>query len=306
MELGLYLASIGFIVIWFSSGKEQMNQPKIYMNYIIDHSYLKYLIHDKLKESVQFKTGGSLKIINLTELNARSPRADVVIYDEESQAEPDAYNAAVSILAGSLLGLIIHISTPVKASIFEDNYERLRRREIIHGEQFVFSRTWQDASWLASKAEWYEEQKRILPGWYYRQEHEASFELPSGAVFQNVIYEPYSDQLEEEMVSHPLCSGVDWNPASGHTIVSVKWLPHRFAVVVVNESIFSSGYSRDMKLKEFYKLGPYFSLGNRLVIEDGGINLEYVKWFYEMLGETNFSYQEQHFSTEEWDNQDVA
>ncbi len=48
---------------------------------------------------------------NLTELNARSARADFIIYDEEAQADEDAYNAAVNILAGSPLGIIIHIST---------------------------------------------------------------------------------------------------------------------------------------------------------------------------------------------------
>ena len=49
VEDGLYLASIGFTVIWFSSGKEQMNQPKKYMKYIVEQSYLKYLVSDMLK-----------------------------------------------------------------------------------------------------------------------------------------------------------------------------------------------------------------------------------------------------------------
>ena len=154
MELAQYLASLGFTGIWFSSGKEQIEQPKKYMKFIIENSYLKYLVKELLKERVTYTTGGELKLLNLTELKARSPRADFVIYDEESQADRDAYNAAINILAGSDLGLIIHISTPVKASVFEENYDRLRMREITTGEQFVFSRIWSDASWLYKKKDW--------------------------------------------------------------------------------------------------------------------------------------------------------
>ena len=75
MELALYLASIGFTGIWFSPGKEQTKQPQKYMKYIVERSYLKYLIDVMLTTSVSFTTGGSLRIVNLTELNARSPRA---------------------------------------------------------------------------------------------------------------------------------------------------------------------------------------------------------------------------------------
>ena len=246
-----------------------------------------------------------LSLTNLTELNARSARADALFYDEESQADEAAYRAGVSILAGSELGMIFHFSTPVKASIFEENHDRLKRREIISGEQFIFSCTWEDVGFLAKKKEWYEEQRSILPGWYFRQEHEASIELPAGAVFQNVIYDPYPDWVMQAIHNEPLCSGVDWNPASGHTLVSVKWLLRHHAVVVMNEQIFSEGYSRDMKVKEFYRLAKYFTKGNKLVFESGGINEEYVKWFYDMLDETRLNYPEQQFASEEWDNQDV-
>ena len=141
-ELALWLAHIGFVGIWFGSGRDQLGQPKKYMKYIIEHSYLKYMINTEelLKESVVFKNGGELKLKNLTELNARSSRADFIVYDEEAQAEKDAYNAAVNILAGSNLGLIIHISTPCKGTVFEENHDRLKLREITTGEQFIFSR----------------------------------------------------------------------------------------------------------------------------------------------------------------------
>ena len=86
MLLGLYLSSLGFNGIWFSSGRDQLNQPKKYLKFIIENSYLKYLVKELLKESVLFKNQGDLILKNLTELNARSARADFIIYDEEAQA----------------------------------------------------------------------------------------------------------------------------------------------------------------------------------------------------------------------------
>jgi hypothetical protein len=304
MELGLYLGSIGFKGIWFSSGKQQVEQPKKYMKYIIEHSYLKFLLAPGglLKESVAFVNGGELRLLNLTELNARSPRADFVIYDEEAQAEKDAYNAAVNILAGSDLGLVIHISTPVKASVFEENHDRLKMREILHNEQFIFSRTWEDASWLYKKKDWYQEQKKILPGWYFRQEHEASFELPMGAVFQNVIYEPYELDLLKRLEDMPNASGVDWNPAAGHTRVTVKWTPDYLNVVVLGEAVFATGYDRELKEQEFYALAPWFTNGNKIVLEDGGINIPYIDWFSDMIEHFRFNWREQCWSAEEWDS----
>mgnify|MGYP007065677175 CR=1 FL=1 len=142
MCLALYLASLGFTGIWFASHSKQMEQPKKYMKRIIERSYLKHLISDLLKESVQFQTSGELQILNLTEDNARSPRADFVVYDELARAEEDAYNAASSILSNSDLALIINISTPCKATIEEERYDIIKRREIIHNEELVSEKCW--------------------------------------------------------------------------------------------------------------------------------------------------------------------
>jgi hypothetical protein len=307
MENALYLSSLGFKGIWFSPGKEQTNQPKNYMKYIIERSYLKYMIAPEglLKTSVEFTTGGSLKIINLTELNARSPRADFVVYDEQAQAEEDAYRAAVSILSVTKLGMVFNISTPVKPSIFEDNYKRLMLRQMKTGVQFVFSRTWEDVSYLRDKREWYEEQKRILPGWYFRQEHEACFELRTGAVFKDVIYDPYTPEMQDMLSREKMCSGLDWNPAAGHILVSVKWHPYENAVVVVKEVNLGAGYVAELDDPLLYRLGPYFTDGNSLVMEDGGINIGYIKWFNKVLGETRFNWNNQQWYKEEWDNQDI-
>lgn len=308
MEPNLYLASLGFKGIWFSPGKQQTKQPQKYMKFIIENSYLKYLIAPDglLKTSVEFISGGSLEILNLTELNARSPRADFVTYDEQAQAEEDAYRAAVSILSVTKLGLIFNISTPVKPSIFEDNYKRLLQRQLETGVQFVFSRSWEDVSYLASKRDWYEEQRRTLPGWYFRQEHEASFELRTGAVFVDVIYDPYSDELQELIRDQPDCSGLDWNPAAGHCLGSVRWFPDHSAVVVTHEINLGPGYAMELEESMFWKIAPWFTKGNSLVLEDGGINIPYIKWFRKKKDEVYFNWPKQQYHVEEWDNQDIA
>jgi len=284
MKMALFLASKGFKCIWFSSGRDQLKQPKIYLDYIINNSFLKYLIQDKLKESVDFITEGSLYLTNLTELNARSARADALFYDEESQADEAAYRAGVSILAGSELGMIFHFSTPVKATIFEENHDRLKRREVLTGEQFIFSCTWEDIGFLYKKKEWYLEQKDILPGWYFRQEHEASFELPSGAIFQNVIYKDIPSWIQTYNKS-PLVSGLDWNPVAGHWVVGGRWLLNDEAFVVQHASNLGVGYTHQLEDPEFpstariyERMRKYFINGAKLCVEDGGINIAYCDW----------------------------
>jgi hypothetical protein len=309
MKLALYLAYLGFIGIWFSSGNDQLEQPKKYLDYLTTNSFLKYLLpksKDKLKLSVRFKHGGELRLNNATELNCRSSRADFIVWDEQAQVEEDAYRAGVSILATSNLGFVFHISTPVKATVFEENYERLRRREVIDKVKCVFTRRWDDIGFLYKNKEWYEEQKRILPGWYFRQEHECSFELPSGAVFKDVVYTPYPEHICRQTEHQHRCSGLDWNPAGGHVLSSVKWLPDESAVVVVKEVNLGQGYAAALGTDMFMRIAPYFTEGDRLVIEDGGINLEYVTWFNKMLAETRLNWRNQQWAKEEWDNQDVA
>ncbi len=291
-----------------------MTQPKKYMRRIIDKSFLKYCIKAPLrenyaKESVEFEGGGTLQILNLTEAKGRSPRCDVVLYDEESEVEEDAYMAAESILDGSNIGLTIHASTPVKASKFEENHTLLSTRQVLTGHELIFSREYDEISFLVdtpAKRAKYEVKKKVWPAWYFRQELQCKFELRSGAVFHNVIYDPYPESLEKLIYSQPYCSGVDWNPAAGHVRSSIKWTPDIQNIVVVGEDMFSVGYAREMKMKEFSVLRKWFTKGNRIVLEDGGINIPYIDWFLEMLEQTRLNWPEQRWTTEEWDNQDIA
>jgi len=299
--IATYLASLGFVGIWFGAAKDQIEQPKKYLKWIIENSYLKYLVAELLKESVSFMNGGALKLRNLTEMNARSSRADFIVYDEEAQADKDAYNAAINILAGSSLGMVFHISTPTKASVFEENHDRLKYREIIHKEQFIFSHTWEDASWLRAKSDWYEEQEKILPKWYFDQEHNAEFTLALGAVFQNVDFSPYPPTILE---NQRLCSGIDWNPVAGHWLVGVKWSRDYKHVYVMEEHDLGNGYTHEMTQEQYNTIKSYYMNENSLTVEEGGINEAYVKWLKEREAE-NYSQVERHLHYEEWDSAGV-
>lgn len=307
MEIALYLASIGFEGIWFAAVAKQMEQPKKYLKYIVGKSYLKYLVKtgDLLKESVFFTTGGELKIYNLTEDNARSPRCDFVIYDEEARADRDAYDAGTSILSNSLLGLSFHISTACKATIFEENYDRIKIREITTGEQFIFTRSWYEISFLERKRAWYEEEKKIKPAWYFRQEHECSFELPMGAVFQNVQFTEYPEWLLEAVKDQPLLSGLDWNPVAGHMLVSKKWTKDLMNSVVMGEIDLGQGYAVQMTNDQWDIIKKHASHGNHLNYECSGLNEEYVKWLQKKKSETRFNWPDQNWHSEEWDSQGV-
>ena len=307
MKPALYLSAKGFIGKWFSSGRDQLAQPKKYMDYLVSNSFLKYLVNEKLKESVTFITGGELVLTNLTELNARSSRGDFIVYDEESQADISAYRAGVSILAGSELGLVFHISTPVKASIFEENHDRLKLRELITGEQFIFSKRWDEVEFLAKKREWYEEQKTIVPGWYFRQEHEASFELPSGAVFQNVIYRDIPSWIQA-YDDTPLCSGIDWNPVAGHWLVGGRWFSDNEAYVIQHAINLGVGYTHQLNdpkfpstAKIYERIRKYFMHDKRVCVEDGGINIAYCDWLRERRAEDS-GLRNDYVTYEEWDS----
>ena len=312
MCICLYFTYLGWRVIYFCSKASQMTQPKKYMKRIIDGSFLIYCIkrpHNEFyaKESIEFEGGGTLQILNLTESKGRSPRCDVVLYDEESGVEEDAYMAAESILDGSDIGLTIHASTPVKASKFEENHDTLRLREITTGHELIFTREYDEINFLIdtpAKRAKYEEKKRKWPPWYFRQELQCSFELASGAVFRNVIYDPYPDWIWSAIQNQPLLSGIDWNPVNGHWLVSVKFTPDMKNVVVMEERPLGFGYTHELSEEMYNAIRPYYMRGNKLVCEDGGTNDAFVKWLKEketensMIGERSLKY-------EEWDTAGV-
>jgi len=306
MKLCLYLIYLGFEGIYFTANASQLERPKIYLRNLIARSFLKWCVADQRKEAVEFIGNGRLELINLTESKALSPRADFIIFDEERKADPDAYNNTEGIFADTDMLFTIHISTPEKASIFEDNYDLLKTREIEYDQQLIFERKLYDISFLwddPARRKRYLELKKKLPAWFWRQEFECSFELPMGAVFQNVEYGTYPDWLMKQIQHQYLCSGVDWNPVSGHWLVSGKWTLDYMNFVFTEAHDIGQGYAVDMNQNQFYILAKHGAKGNHITLEDGGINIEYIKWWNKMLSETRFNYPDQNFHKEEWDSQ---
>lgn len=313
MELALYLSSLGFHGVWFSAGADQLDQAKKYMKYIINCSYLKYLIIPGLllKESVVFLNGGELKLKNLTELKARSARGDFIIYDEEAMADEVAYNAGVNILRVSNLCFIFHISTAKKGSLFEKTKNRLKTREFKHNESFVFERPWYDIGFLAVQKEWYDEERERLRKegreWEFRQEHECSFELPTGAVFKNVVYDVYDKDGNLKIpliLDDRIVSGLDWNPVAGHWLVGGQWSKNMNSFLVSHAFRMAIGYTHKLREQNYLDIKKYCTNRKRTCMEAGGINEEYVDWFKEWIGKDK-NKRDMYVLYEEWDSMGV-
>jgi len=305
MKLCLYLIYLGFEGLYFTANASQLERPKIYMKHLISKSFLKWCVLDQRKMQVEFEGSGTLTLENLTESKAISPRADFIVFDEERKADSDAYNNTLGIFSNTEMLFTIHISTPEKASIFEDNYETLKEREREYGEPLIFERELEEVSFLwdnpARRAR-YQAIMKKAPQWFIDQEFHCKFVLPKGAVFKNVDYGPYSSKMLED---RQLCSGVDWNPVNGHWLVGVKWTRDFKDVYVTEAHDLGNGYTHEMTQTQYHTIRTYYMNKNSLTVEDGGINDAYVKWLKEREAENNLG-GERNLHYEEWDNQGIA
>ena len=288
------------------------------MRRIIDGSFLIYCIKKPYrefyaKETIEFEGGGTLSILNLTEDKGRSPRCDVVLYDEEAGVDNDAYMAAESILDGSDIGLTIHASTPVKGTKFEENKDKLKLRETITGVELIFSREYDEISFLIdtpAKRAKYEEKKRLWPEWYFDQEYRCKFTHAMGSVFRNVVYDVYQEVNNEWILKHDIIlspimvSGIDWNPVSGHWLVGGHWLENMRGFLVTQAIPIAVGYSHKLKEEAYLTIKKYAVHKKRLCIESGGINEEYVDWFKEWFGKDRAK-RDVHVLYEDWDSANI-
>ena len=308
VALNLYLASLGWKGYWFSTSDDQLDQPKEYFHYILDHSFLKHMIKSRITTKVKFKNGGKLKLTILTPKKARSGRADFVTFDEEREAEEKLFNSAIGVISKSTFGMIFHISTPVKGNVFEKNHRKLKLREAITGHQFVFSRPWWEIGFLARNKEFYEEEKRTKPQWWYEQEYCAMFTSPLGAVFKNVVYDVFELINGKWVLKLPLIldkrvvSGLDWNPVSGHWCVGGQWLENMQGFLVTHADPIAVGYSHELKEDAYNKIKQYAIHRKSLCMEDGGTNIPFVKWFKEWFGKDRAK-RDVNVRYEEWDSQ---
>lgn len=217
MEVGLYYAYLGLKVIIFEAGAARMAQPKEYLEWFENHSFLRQIMLDPLKESVNFPSGGRFVIYNVEGEYTRSQRADLIIYDEEAQMTDAGYDATNAILGVSQLAKVIHLSTPIKGSIFETNYLRMKRTGLP-----VLERKWFEIGYINRKV--VERDRASKPGWYFRQEWECSFEAPMGRVFENVVEGPIDlSHQQTDYRRHHITYGVDWNPSAGHWLGGSRW-----------------------------------------------------------------------------------
>ncbi|KKL20336.1 hypothetical protein LCGC14_2456490, partial [marine sediment metagenome] len=296
---------------WFSTSDDQLDQPKEYFDYIIDNSFLRFIIKKKTNTLVRFKHGGKLKLTILTEKKVRSGRGDFITIDEEAQAEEKLYNAAIGIISGSMFGFLSHISTPCKATIFEKNHTRLRTREYTTEQQLIFVKPWWEIAFLEKNRAFYEEEKHTKPQWWYEQEYCGKFTSPLGSVFRNVVYDVYDNINGEWVLKIPLIldrrivSGLDWNPVSGHWLSGGQWTEDMRGFLVTHSDVIAVGYTHELQLKNYLQIRQWAIHGKYLCIEDGGFNLGFVKWFKEWFGK-DMSKRDINIFYEEWDNQGVA
>lgn len=274
MIVGVYYAYLGFHVIFWSAQASMMDQPKEYMDTLTSNNFLADCITDKVKTAITFDTGGWIKIKNLTEKQARSPRCDLEIFDEEAQVDEAAYNASSPVLSVSKLKKIIHLSTPVKGSIFEENYIRLKEE----GKPCLIMR-WDQCAHMNQDAEFIYKELKTKPRWWVRQEYFCSFEAPSGRVFENVIYGAFDlTTLSSNYSRTHVHYGVDWNPVVGHYIVGSRYSDDYNSLFVIMEKNLGNDIKSvctqilDLLAKDEHSLCE---------LEDGGVNTGYCDSFFQ-------------------------
>jgi len=263
----LYMAFMGLHAVTYVAEADMLAQPKHYYWSFVNNSFLKYALTDPpLKESCTFRSGGIYELLNLTEGKARSRRIDCVYYDEESDADQDAFNASEGTLSVSRYGLVRHGSTPKKGTVFERNIRRLYQVGAP-----VSVRGWQELPHIS--LDHIRRVKIKYPGWYFRQEYDGTFEAAQGRVFENVINGPFDlshlSNLYDRTVEH---YGLDWNPRAGHYLVGSRWNDDQTANYLLLERNLGTDLGTVLDVLFDLLLSHPKSL---IEIEDGGTNAGY-------------------------------
>jgi len=268
---GLYMAHLGFHSVMYVAEADMLAQPKQYLRQLVTQSFLRFAVQDLLKESVTFNNGGLFEILNLTEGKARSRRVDWVYYDEEAQADEDALNASEGTLSVSVLGLIRHGSTPVKGSVFERNFNRLKAEGMP-----VMVRPWYLLPHIQPKH--VERMKRKLPAWFFRQEYECTFEAAQGKVFEQVVRGPIDlSECTKSWQRTYVHYGLDWNPRAGHYLVGSRWNDDYTKCFVISEH--NLGTDLNTAITTIINILEQND-HSLLEMEDGGTNSGYCDAFF--------------------------
>ncbi len=236
----------------------------------------------------------------------RGPRADVVIYDEEREAKKQDYEDSQHVMSGTEMLLQIHLSTPFEASVFHKNYIRLKAEEAACGQQLVFERPWDTIPRFLKHRAKYERIRDRLERegklWEFRVEYECKFEMPHGRIFTNVIYDTYPKNIKS-LLHGIKYSGLDWNPVAGHWLSGGHWILNNSTFVVTDSIALGYGDSHDLKEPFYRTLAPFFTNGNILIAEKGGINDPFCRKLDGLLAKYDTEVLNRRIAYEEWDNQ---
>ena len=303
--LSIYFAYLGYKVILFGPNGEQTDTLAEYLKEQKDNASL-FLREIMIKKTMMLRTKTSLRmqykgkilVKNAGGAGKRSKRGDVVIYDEERELPPANETAAEGTQAGTQMLLKVHASTPFENSVFHKNYLRLKREEKEIGQQLVFEKPWfeiprfYDDLRIRNKflrlKEKYRREGRL---WEFEVEYECKFNMPKGRVFTNVNYNPYSHEVLHTVSQGKKVAGIDWNPVNGHWLVAGVYIRNKTVFVVTDALSLGVGYSHD--IEPIYKLSiPFFTYGNEINLEDGGLNNAFTEMFKRLYDASNLEYLE--------------
>ena len=134
--------------------------------------------------------------------------------------------------------------------------------------------------------------------------------MPLGGVFQNVVYDCWQLIDDKWIFKLPIlfdkrvCSGLDWNPVSGHWLVGGQWTEDLRGFVVTHAFPIAVGYSHELSVEAYDKIKQYGIHNKALIIEEGGINEAFCKWFKSWFNKDR-SKRDVNVRYEEWDSAGV-
>lgn len=201
-------------VLWYSGTDMQLRNIR---QYFIENAYVESVTHDR----VNLYNGNHIKLRIMTINQAVSPRADVIIYDEEQGFDLEIYQMSIGTLAGGACRKI-HLGTTEFDSVLDLNYQRLAPRNA------VSLHTVEDCSWM-------DRQKTLelfegLPQWIVDSQLYCKWVRPGGRCFPNV--ESVESLRDWYKTCFYFAYGSDPNPKSGHSLVGVAYIKRNGAEMI--------------------------------------------------------------------------
>lgn len=266
--MAVFLMLRGYRVCWRSARNVQLTESKIFLldNPFVDRKKSRRFFIEVYgcKHPMSFNV--------LSEGSARGEHADAVILDESGMLhyEKDqlAYMALTKMLASSttINWKLLQISTPAIGSVFDDF---CRGEDRISGLQIrnqVSRHTWDEAPWINKAV--VEADMRTQPKWVIRQEYNAEWTAPGGAIFPDI---KASDSKKWKIHENArLFGGIDFNSKFGHSYVEVAI--YKADLYVILEHTFNVGDTEANTVMAIDFTKKRRRNGVSIEVEDGGSN----------------------------------